>query len=335
MAKQANRMMIGGFVIIALILMAASLVIFGSGKFFQKTQTYVMFFEGSVMGLNVGSPVLWEGVQIGSVVSITIVADMAQGKTQIPVVVNILPERFNVVRQASEAQQQKNLQRLIDRGLRAVLTTQSFITGQLAIEIGFYPDTEVVFRKKLTSEYVAYLEIPTIPSAAQRLIKALETLDLKKIEEKITSSMDGISKLVNNPNLAPSILSLRETLQSTHKFITRVDGKVDPLTKNVNKTVKAYRRLANNLDARVNELTASLDRTLSGFDKTLSGLDKTMTGVRRRRLPNAPLVVDLESSLKEISAMSRSIRELADTLERQPESLIRGKKKPGGKASCN
>ena len=75
-------------------------------------------------------------------------------------------------------------------------------------------------------------------------MQALERLDLEKIEEKLTASLDGISKLVNNPNLAPSILSLRETLQSTHKFITRVDGKVDPLTKNVNKTVKDYRRLA-------------------------------------------------------------------------------------------
>ena len=191
MAKQANRMMIGGFVIIALILMAASLVIFGSGKFFQKTQRYVMYFEGSVMGLNVGSPVLWQGVQIGSVVSITIIADMAQGKTQIPVVVDILPERFDVVRGERNS---KNLQRLIDRGLRAVLVTQSLITGQLAIEVGFYPDTEVVLRKKLASEYEAYPEVPTIPSTVQKLMNALAKLDLTKIEQYLDSALDGISK---------------------------------------------------------------------------------------------------------------------------------------------
>jgi paraquat-inducible protein B len=328
MAKQANRMMIGGFVLIALFIMAASLVIFGSGKFFQKTKNFVMYFEGSVMGLNVGAPVLWQGVQIGSVVSIDLVADMAQAKMQIPVVVDILPKRFGPVPGERDS---KNLQRLIDRGLRAVLVTQSFITGLLAIEVGFYPDTEVVFRKKLASEYEAYPEVPTIPSTAQRLMQALEKLDLKKIEEKLTASLEGISNLVNNPNLAPSILSLRETLQSTHKFITRVDRKVDPLTKDVNQMVKDYRRLANNLDARVNELTASLDRTLSGFDKTLSGFDKTMTGVRGVVSPNTPLVIELENSLQQISAMSRSIRELANYLEQHPSSLIRGKSKPGGK----
>ena len=83
------------------------------------------------------------------------------------------------------------------------------------------------------------------------------------------------------------------------------------------------------------ELTASLDRTLSGFDKTLSGFDKTMTGVRGVVSPNAPLVIELENSLQQISAMSRSIRELADYLEQHPDSLIRGKKKSGGKESCN
>jgi paraquat-inducible protein B len=260
------------------------------------------------------------------VVNITIIADLKQAKAQIPVVVEILMGRFNVVQ--GESNPQKNLPRLIDRGLRAVLVTQSFITGQLAIEIGLYPNTEVVLRKKLGGEYEEYPEVPTIPSTAQRLMQALEKLDLKKIEEKITSSMDGISNLVNNPNLAPSILSLKETLQSTHKLITRVDGKVDPLTKNVNKTVKDYRRLADNLNARVTELTANLDRTLSG-------LDKTMTGIRGVASPDAPLVANLQSSLHEISAMSRSIRELADYLEQHPESLIRGKKKPGGKESCN
>ena len=180
MAKQANRMMIGGFVLIALFIMAASLVIFGSGKFFQKTKRFVMYFEGSVMGLNVGSPVLWQGVQIGSVVSIDLVADMAQAKMQIPVVVEILPERFGIVRGERDS---KNLQRLIDRGLRAVLVTQSFITGQLAIEVGFYPDTAVVLRKKLASEYETYPEVPTIPSTAQKLMDALAKLDLTKIEQ--------------------------------------------------------------------------------------------------------------------------------------------------------
>jgi len=39
----------------------------------------------------------------------------------------------------------------------------------------------------------------------------------------------------------------------------------------------------------------------------------------------------LQNTLQEISAMSRSLRQVADYLDQHPEALIRGKGKPGGK----
>ena len=54
MAKQANRMMIGGFVVLAVIIMAASLVVFGSGKFFKKTNKYILYFDESVKRVECG-----------------------------------------------------------------------------------------------------------------------------------------------------------------------------------------------------------------------------------------------------------------------------------------
>jgi paraquat-inducible protein B len=153
MAKQANRMMIGAFVVLAVTIMAASLAVFGSGKFSKKTVKCVMFFEGSVQGLNVGSPVLFQGVQIGSVVSIIIEVDPTKLQPQIPVVIEYEPDKFQVAgAQKIHRDPRKTIPKLIERGLRAVLTTQSYITGQLAIEIGFYPDTPVILRKA-TGEY--------------------------------------------------------------------------------------------------------------------------------------------------------------------------------------
>ncbi len=324
MAKQANRMMIGGFVILAIIIMAASLVIFGSGKFFQKTQTYVLYFEGSVMGLNVGSPVLFRGVPIGSVTSIVIQADVATVEVVIPVIIEIEPEKFQVYGGVRDPE--KNMPRLIEKGLRAVLVTQSFITGQLAIELDFEPGTPVVL-KNLSKEYI---EIPTIPSTAQKLMDALAKLDLTAIENNIDSALEGISNLANDPNLVAAIKGMKDTMQSAHKLIINVNGKVDPLTKNVNKTVKDFGKLSNTLDARVKELSASLNKTLAGMDTTLSGFDKTMTSVRGVISPNSPLVYDLENSLQQIGRMSEALRELADYLEEHPSSVIRGKKKNGG-----
>ena len=100
MAKQANRMMIGVFVVVAVIIMAASLVIFGSGKFFKKTVKCVMYFDESVKGLSVGAPVLFQGVQIGSVKSIILQVDPTELQLQIPVIIEYEPEKFKVVGEA-------------------------------------------------------------------------------------------------------------------------------------------------------------------------------------------------------------------------------------------
>ena len=96
MAKQANRMMIGGFVVLAVIIMAASLVVFGSGKFFKKTNKYILYFDESIKGLSVGAPVLFQGVPVGSVTSITLQADLVTMKTQIPILIEIEPDKWKV-----------------------------------------------------------------------------------------------------------------------------------------------------------------------------------------------------------------------------------------------
>jgi len=195
---------------------------------------------------------------------------------------------------------------------------QSYITGQLAIELGFYPESALCYPPAhIDKEYKDYIVIPTCKSTTAKLASALDKLDLEKIQNKLDSALTGIDKLVNNPNLDPSILALKDTLQNTRKLTARVDRHVDPLAKDVQKTVKDYRKLANDLDAKVGELTTGLDKTMSGFRGVIS--------------EDAPLIVELENTLKEISAMSRSIRLLADYLEQHPETLIRGKKKTGGK----
>ena len=315
MAKQANRMMIGGFVVFAVILMAASLVVFGSGKFFQKTVNCVMYFDESVKGLSVGAPVLFQGVQIGSVTSIVLQVDPVKMKTHIPVIIEYEPNKFQVAAAGQEMHRdpRKNIPKLIEKGLRAQLGMQSFITGQLIIELNLYPNTPAVL-KDIDKEYI---EIPTIPSTSAKLADALEKLDLKGLEKHLESTLAGVDRFVNNPDLAASISALKDTLQDARKLVTRVDRQVDPLANDVKKTVKEVGKLASNIDGRVGGLATGLDKTMSAAKGVLS--------------QDSPLMVELENALKEIAAMSRSMRQLTDYLDQHPEALIRGKGNPGGK----
>ncbi len=339
MAKQANRMMIGGFVVIAVVLLAASLVVFGSGKFFKKTNKYILYFHGSVKGLNVGAPVLFQGVQVGAVSSITIRAN-PKLEVEIPVTIEVEPAKFEVDEDYRQLPRdtEKNVQKLIDMGLRAVLATQSFITGQLMIELDFHPGSPVHLRSPAGD----LIEIPTIPSTTQRLANALQNLDLKGMEKNLTNTLAGIDRLVNSPDLKASISELKgvlsdarrlvqnmnarvgpladgfdATLQDAHKLVKNLDGRVKPLADNVNQAVADYDKLARDTDTRLGSLTNSLDKTLAGARGVLS--------------QDAPLIVELEIALKEISDAARSIRQLANTLDQKPEALIQGLGKSGEK----
>lgn len=322
MAKQANRKMIGGFVVIAVAIFAISLVVFGSGRFFKKTNSYVLFFDESIKGLSVGAPVLFQGVPVGSVTNIVIEADFKTLKAHIPVYIEIEPGRFKVSKEwENERDPRKTAERLVAAGMRAMLTMQSFITGQLLIELDFFPDTPVVLRH-LERDYV---ELPTIPSTTARIAQALERVDVAALQQKLESALDGIAKIVNDPDVPAAIRDLKQTLQSARQLIARVDKQVDPLATDVRKMTKGFDKLTRDLDSRIKNLTASLDRTLTG-------LDKTMATVRGAMSADSPLVVELEQTLSEVSRMSRSVRELSDLLEMHPESLIRGKRKPGEKS---
>ena len=260
---------------------------------------------------------------------------------EIPVIVEIEPERF-ITTSGKHAESDKELREemanLIGKGMRAVLQMQSFITGQLMIEVDFHPDTPVNLRN-IDNDHP---EIPTIPSTTQRLAQTLQRLDLEGMQESLQNTLTGVDQLVNDPDLKASIRALRVTLEEAQEVVKKVDTKIDPLADNLDGTIRDARKLVNNVDRQVDPLAKNVNTTVNDFGKLAqdadarvealgTSLDKTLSAVRGVMSPDAPLIVELESTLKEISATARSFRQLANYLERHPEALIQGKGKSGGK----
>ncbi|MFQ8737158.1 MAG: MlaD family protein [Bilophila wadsworthia] len=89
MSKSANKTLIGAFVVGATALLLLAIAVFGSGKLFQTTSRYVLFFDGSISGLSVGSPVLFRGVPVGRVVEIRLTGDLDNLVFQTPVFIEL------------------------------------------------------------------------------------------------------------------------------------------------------------------------------------------------------------------------------------------------------
>ena len=352
MAKQTSKTLIGGFVVGAVVLIVAGVLIFGSGKFFQVSSKYVLFFPGSLKGLNVGAPVLFQGVQVGSVIDITLESDLENMVLQIPVTIEIHPKKFKVVRGKRASDPYENLPLLIERGLRAQLQLQSFVTGQLMIGLDFYPDTPV----RLVGIETEYPEVPTIPTPLETLSKTFRDLNLEELVNRVTSAVKGIEELVNSPDLKGSISSLNSLLQDARKLVGNIDSQIEPLATSLDKTLKDYGKLAQEVDEEVEPIGDEVEKTLTAYRKLAENLDhqvdplmsslhvnlkaahlaleqgaKTRATAEHTLSEDSTTIYELNNTLREISAMARSIRQLADYLERHPESLLSGKGTEGGK----
>ena len=337
MAKQANSIMIGGFVVIAVFLLAVSVVIFGSGRFFKQTEKFVLHFDGSINGLNIGAPVFFQGVQIGSVTNIVLRTNREELTVDIPVIIEIEPDRFQVVDATDQPRDiRETLSKLIEKGLRAVLTTQSFITGQLMIELGYYPVSTV----NLENDDHEYPEIPTIPSTTTRLYHTLQNINVEQIAQHFEKTMTGIDSLVNNPDLSDVIKSLKVAADELREVIGKFDANVDPILHDFKGTLDDSRMLINRIESQVEPLSGEMQKTLQDYrslarnagadlKKISKQLDKAMTGVSGVLSDDAPLIIQLEETLQDMSAMTRSVRQLAEYLEQHPEALIRGKSDQG------
>jgi len=339
--------LIGGFVVGALALVFAGVMVFGSGKFLQETINYVLYFDGSLKGLNVGSPVVWKGVKIGSVTDIQLQADAVDLTIQAPVVVKLEKGKIEITHGKRDPNIRRGLQRLIEAGLRAQLETQSLVTGQLMIDIDVHPDTPV----KLVDTQGLYPEIPTIPSTMETLAQTIKNLSLDGLVKNLGTAVAGLENRINSKEVTESLHTLNqtikdlqklirnidshvgpiarraeETVRDMQKLVRRMDGQIEPLAANVNNTLGDARKLLMDVNAQVEPLAKSIKKTADTATEAIKQAEKTLVAAEGVLGRDSTVMYQVTKTLKELSAAARSIRVWAEYLERHPEALVRGKR---------
>lgn len=308
MGRKANPVLIGAFVVGAIALAVVGIVVFGSGRLFADTTPFVMYFTGSVDGLNVGSPVKFKGVEIGAVTSIQL--DIGE-EARIPVWIEIDNKKIVAHGAGEWPRDRRLLKEAVERGLRAQLNSQSIVTGLLFVQLDYHPETPITY---VAPEEAELNEIPTIPTtleqaqqAAAEIIANLKQVDFEGFGKSLRNAIDGLNATVNNPGLQKALAALPETLTAMHA------------------TLASVQELAGHLDERTGPLLKSLQHTSDRSTAAVEQARETLESIQGLAAAGSPLTGQLVGVLEELRGTARSIRLLADYLERNPSALVRGR----------
>ena len=340
MAKKANRKMIGGFVIVAVAILAASIAIFGSGDMFRERIEFVLYFDDSIKGLNVGAPVLSKGVKTGTVKQIVVRTFMDNLTSTVAVFIELYPESFDVVTPSDQhLEPLDSLPGLIDKGLRAQLVSQSMVTGQLSVEFVMRSDTPADL-KNLDN---GILEIPTIPSTLSRLEKQLQQIDISEMYMRLTSILDNLDSSLNNLDLATTGSELNNLVGDIRELVENMDSEMNSLSENLNEAVTGSRKLMVEMHdeirpiavktsetlAEISEMVRSVDARVEPLADSMSDALEAATaasrGVNELVGDASPTRDNLDRALEELASAARSLRILAEYLEQHPDALLKGK----------
>ncbi len=379
MGKKLSPTLVGGFVVGALALVVIGIITFGSGRLFSKTFEFVLYFDSSVNGLNIGAPVKVRGVEIGTVTNILLNLErekrlkeaaklgarqaMQRWSPRIPVIIEI--DAKNLTSKGSTGPaltDPEAFDALIEQGLRGQLQTESLVTGLLYIDLDFHPGSSVNLVEASGS---GYKEIPTIPTTFEavqaevmKVIGNLKEIKIKELIDSATETIEGLKRVIDSPEVRAVLRSLNKTLTDADKLVQNIDSQITPVSDNINEAVQGFgdvmkdaKKLVRNVDGQVSTVSESFKGTMTGVQKLVRNVDgqvaplsssiddtaktvsaamvqakKTLSTADGAIGEDSPLMHDLTVALTELSAAARSIRVLANYLERNPDALLYGKR---------
>ena len=330
MSKKANPTIVGAFVLVAIVLTVAAIIVLGKIKLKDDKLRCVAFFTGSLYGLDIGAPVTFRGVTIGRVSQIRINFDKEQNNYIIPVYVDI-EQSPDLDGNRPESRQPENIrkmmQELIGQGLRAQLKISSLLTAKLYIDLAIYPNTELQLRGKNSG----LIEIPTMPSGMEQITQKLESLPLNEILNKTATALDGINSIINSKETRNVLGSLESTLGRLNTLLGQADAEFPALATELKKGLTNFTALsatANTLlhtaDKELPGMSVELKQLLTGLNATAGSLTKTLNNVEQLTAKDSLLAYQVAGSLREIERAAASIRQLTDYLQQKPNALLFG-----------
>lgn len=333
MKQKAKLSMIGAFVVGACILAACMVVTFGAGEFFKVKEEYVLYFEDSLKGLDVGAPVRFLGVKVGSVTGIELVFDIKSLSFRTPVFIEVDSDRITLMDYGKENErilgsinEDDFRGELVNRGLRAQLKVDSLLTGKLYVDIGIHPDKEYT----LTGTSNEVQELPTMLSGISELTRTMENLPVEAIVDGVLSTVESIDHLVTSLEETNTLQDISEAVKEFKVLVKDARKVINPIKTSIEETAKETRQLVENSDAGMQRTFDTLEEVGASTQAMMSKAEKTLESLESTLGEDSAVSYRINRMVSEISEAARAMRTLAEYLERHPEALVFGKGKDKG-----
>jgi paraquat-inducible protein B len=267
------------------------------------------------------------------------------GEAEIPVSINFDPSRVRFTGGGNELAPDA-WKEMIARGLRAQLVSQSLITGQLGVQLDYFPEAPPI----AAHEEGGMIEIPTVPSEIQELKSKLASLPLRSIANAALGSLNSLDTLLRSPDVRAAMKNLSASLDEIRGLIAALTPEVQDTLKQANGTLSAFTNTADQATDTMKKLEPNADASLTDLAKVLGVANEqvgplivelrttarsidslaqsaqaslfTGVGVLATR---SPVRQNTEETMRNLAAASASLRMLAAELERNPNALILGR----------
>jgi len=312
---------VGGFVLGALALAVAGILFLGGTRFFERSLNAVVIFDGSVAGLDVGAPVSFRGVRVGSVSEIAVHLS-PEGWAHIYAYVELLPSAV-VVEPGAAIPKGRQIEDLVAKGLRAELNLQSFVTGQLRVDLNFRAETPAHL---VAADTGGIPQIPAVQSNLERLQSAVTELPLQDIAQAMLRTLASGERLIDHlsAKMDPLTEKLDRSLGAAATTMETATETLKRLQTDGSQTLRTVNELLAHAQHQVDARGADLATTLQAASRAandLAGLAESANSLVAQR---SRLRGDLEATARDLAASASSLRGFAQQIERNPGLLVRG-----------
>ena len=310
---------VGVFSMLALVLLVAAVGLLASGVLFRNSEDYLLYFEGSVAGLSVGAPVVFRGVPLGRVTSISMVVHDKDESVTIPVGIDIFEENIRhkgAPSRVTDAVREAMIRRMVEHGLRARIAVVSFLTGQARVELDFFPDTPARYH---TTDFES--EIPTLSSPLEEFSRALAKINIDKIAHNFMLALDNFNKVITSEELQGALAKIRQVADEASVMMREMPALVQSGQNALQRIESAADRAAHAMPKLSRDMSLALDKVSKAAERA----ESLFLDAGRMVSPTSATGRDLQSAVRELAEAARAVRSLAKSLERNPESLLRGK----------